>query len=195
MFVICSAVGGTLADALGLCKNIQMPEERVVFYSAQLVLGLAHLHSMGLIYRDLKPSNILLFVDGYVKLADLGGVVDVGGKVLGDRFTERESSVFRNKPKDGSNLNQIHQILSCIDSTDIVSKAFKMGQNSKHSIEPRNATATLPTLEQSIDVPSTDSKLKDSPAPSIRRARSIMGTGGYMAPEVCCCSYCYCWGG
>ncbi len=55
------------------------------FYVAEVVLALGHLHSLGLMYRDLKPSNVLLDGDGHVKLADLGGVVDQGGQILGKK--------------------------------------------------------------------------------------------------------------
>ena len=49
-------------------------EPLVRFYMAETILALAHLHRVGLIYRDVKPSNILLTSDGHVKLADLGYV-------------------------------------------------------------------------------------------------------------------------
>lgn len=37
-----------------------------------LILGLEYLHQKNIIYRDLKPENLLIFSDGYVKLADFG---------------------------------------------------------------------------------------------------------------------------
>jgi hypothetical protein len=55
-------------------------EKRVKFYMAETVLALGYLHSKGLIYRDLKPQNILLCSNGHIKLADLGGVMDNDGK-------------------------------------------------------------------------------------------------------------------
>lgn len=45
-----------------------------IFY--QLVSGVAYLHQQHLAHNDIKPSNVLLFEDGTVKLADLGSVSD-----------------------------------------------------------------------------------------------------------------------
>ena len=47
-------------------------EDGVRFIMASVVLGLECLHHHNLIYRDLKPENVLIFDDGYVKLTDFG---------------------------------------------------------------------------------------------------------------------------
>jgi serum/glucocorticoid-regulated kinase 2 len=47
-------------------------EEKVRFYAAQIGLALEHLHNYGYIYRDIKPENILMDEEGYLKLADFG---------------------------------------------------------------------------------------------------------------------------
>ena len=46
--------------------------ERVRLYTAELALGLGHLHSLDMIYRDLKPENLLLDEEGHVCLTDFG---------------------------------------------------------------------------------------------------------------------------
>ncbi|KAJ1456568.1 kinase-like domain-containing protein [Pelagophyceae sp. CCMP2097] len=47
-------------------------ESWCVFYGAQLVLALGHVHDAGVVYRDLKPENVLLGLDGYMVLCDFG---------------------------------------------------------------------------------------------------------------------------
>jgi len=55
-----------------LQKKRRFSEESSKFYGAQIALALGELHKNKIIYRDMKPENILLDVDGYVALADFG---------------------------------------------------------------------------------------------------------------------------
>eukprot|EP00924_Labyrinthula_sp_SR-Ha-C_P011645 maker-scaffold_17-snap-gene-4.48-mRNA-1 protein AED:0.06 eAED:0.06 QI:62/1/1/1/1/1/4/150/699 len=49
-----------------------------VFYAAEIFLGISHLHNLGLIYRDLKPENVLLSESGHARISDLGLAVQTG---------------------------------------------------------------------------------------------------------------------
>ncbi|XP_029314904.1 rhodopsin kinase-like [Cottoperca gobio] len=52
-------------------------EPRACFYIAQIIQGLEHLHQKRIIYRDLKPENVLLDNDGNVRISDLGLAVEL----------------------------------------------------------------------------------------------------------------------
>ncbi|XP_021551641.1 rhodopsin kinase GRK1 [Neomonachus schauinslandi] len=58
-------------------QNPGFQEPRAVFYTAQIVSGLEHLHQRGIVYRDLKPENVLLDDDGNIRISDLGLAVEL----------------------------------------------------------------------------------------------------------------------
>ena len=76
------ADAGDLQDAISNSPNKRLNEDRAKFYAAEIALALHHMHNLGLLYRDLKPSNVLLGQDGHCFLSDLGGVIDESGQAL-----------------------------------------------------------------------------------------------------------------
>jgi len=55
-----------------LQKDKTFTEERARFYCAEIVLGLEYLHNSGVLYRDLKPENLLLTGEGHICMTDFG---------------------------------------------------------------------------------------------------------------------------
>lgn len=60
--------GGELFSVLRRTRHGRFDEHEALFYTAQLVLGLEHMHSQKVIYRDLKPENLLLSAEGHLKI-------------------------------------------------------------------------------------------------------------------------------
>lgn len=42
------------------------------FYACEIVMALEYLHGLNIVYRDLKPENLLLDKDGHLKITDFG---------------------------------------------------------------------------------------------------------------------------
>ncbi|KAG7456991.1 hypothetical protein MATL_G00241820 [Megalops atlanticus] len=56
-------------------KGIEM--NRIIYYTAQITTGIMHLHAMDIVYRDMKPENVLLDSQGQCRLSDLGLAVEL----------------------------------------------------------------------------------------------------------------------
>lgn len=69
-----------------LVKVRRFSEEQARFMIAQIIIALGHLHDQQIVYRDLKPENVLFNNDGYLKLADFGLATKVGKNSLARSF-------------------------------------------------------------------------------------------------------------
>lgn len=143
IMILTLAGAGDLHRALQASPTRRLEQHLVQFYMAEVVLALAHLHDLGLMYRDLKPSNILLDTDGHIKLVDMGGCADGDNVVVTDQLGSLDSSIFQSK---------VTRSVSYVNPEDAARAALQLSTSGNQSDQFRRT--------------------------------SIMGTLGYMAPEV-----------
>ncbi|KAJ1673112.1 Serine/threonine-protein kinase Sgk2, partial [Spiromyces aspiralis] len=55
-----------------LQRERRFPENRARFYAAEITSALGYLHSINIVYRDLKPENCLLDARGHLRIVDFG---------------------------------------------------------------------------------------------------------------------------
>jgi len=64
--------GKTLTEIKLEYPNKQIPEDKVKEYALKIAEGLAYAHSKNVIHKDIKPQNVMITMDGEVKLMDFG---------------------------------------------------------------------------------------------------------------------------
>ena len=84
-FLMESCLGGDLWTYLQKQKGRRVSEKAAQFFAACILEAISYLHDRDRVYRDLKPENMLLDVNGYVKLTDFGFAKDIGPR--GKTFT------------------------------------------------------------------------------------------------------------
>lgn len=71
MYILLEFVAGGELYA-HLLRSTTFPNHQAMFYSAQATLALEYLHAMDVVYRGLRPENVLLDRDGNIKFVDFG---------------------------------------------------------------------------------------------------------------------------
>lgn len=70
--------GGDLEYHLGHTASFSV--ERARLYAAEIFEGLSHMHNLGILYRDLKPENVILDAKGHCRISDMGLAVVTNGR-------------------------------------------------------------------------------------------------------------------
>lgn len=71
LWIVVELMKGNLTDLI-MDKAGDIPEDLMAYISREVLVGLLHLHQQFRIHRDIKSDNILLSIDGNVKLGDFG---------------------------------------------------------------------------------------------------------------------------
>lgn len=74
-------------DLIGLMRRVgKLSMNDVIIYAGEVALALEFIHSKEIVYRDLKPENLVINSDGHLKLADFGLSKDISESKLTNTF-------------------------------------------------------------------------------------------------------------
>ncbi|KAJ8761042.1 hypothetical protein K2173_025749 [Erythroxylum novogranatense] len=136
------------------------PEQAVKFYVAEVLLALEYLHMLGIIYRDLKPENVLVREDGHIMLSDFDLSLRCAVSPTLVKTSSLESDLLRKNP--------VYCVQpACIEPSCIQPSCSK--KDRKPKTEPGNQVSPLPELIAE---------------PTEARSMSFVGTHEYLAPEI-----------
>ncbi|OVA20797.1 Protein kinase domain [Macleaya cordata] len=148
------------------------PEHAARFYVAEVLLALEYLHMLGIIYRDLKPENVLVRDDGHIMLSDFD--LSLRCAVCPTLVKSSNSEKLSSKKNSGYCIEPTCVIQpSCIQPTcftpRFLSSKSKKEKKTKPKNEPYNQVSPLPELIAE---------------PTNARSMSFVGTHEYLAPEI-----------
>ncbi|KAJ0771273.1 putative protein kinase AGC-RSK-2 family [Helianthus annuus] len=135
-------------------------EAAVRFYASEVVVALEYLHMMGIIYRDLKPENVLVRSDGHIMLTDFDLCLRCNDTTSPKLVQGQELAITSPLVSKGS-------LSSCILPGCIKPKLS--------CFHPKRKRKTRPTKRPPFDIVAE---------PVEARSMSFVGTHEYLAPEV-----------
>ncbi|KAK9733977.1 hypothetical protein RND81_04G105300 [Saponaria officinalis] len=133
-------------------------DDIIRFYGAEMVLALEYLHKKGIVYRDLKPDNVLIQDNGHLMLVDF----DLSTKLVPISPVTRPSHDAAKKPESGTiqrKKSSIPKFYSFCKSGIHAENSFDSGVKSLNSVE-------------------------SSESDSVGKSNSFVGTEEYVAPEI-----------
>ncbi|KAE8709125.1 Protein kinase G11A [Hibiscus syriacus] len=167
--------GGDLHTLRQKQPRKHFPEQAVKFYVAEVLLALEYLHMLGIIYRDLKPENVLVREDGHIMLSDFDLSLRCSVSPTLVRTSSLESDTLRKNPVYCVQPACIEPSCiqpSCVAPTTCFSPRLfssKSKKDRKPKCEIANQVSPLPELIAE---------------PTDARSMSFVGTHEYLAPEI-----------
>ncbi|CAI9272775.1 unnamed protein product [Lactuca saligna] len=153
------------------------PEHAVRFYVAEVLLALEYLHMLGIIYRDLKPENVLVREDGHIMLSDFD--LSLRCVVNPKLVRSMRTTTTAVEPKTSDSRDQP----ACIEPSCMVQPSCMQPScfSPRFMSKPKKEKRSKPKTEiynQAIPLPELIAE------PTNARSMSFVGTHEYLAPEI-----------
>ncbi|KAJ0041828.1 hypothetical protein Pint_17129 [Pistacia integerrima] len=160
--------GGNLHSLRQKQQNKHFTEEAARFYASEVLLALEYLHMLGIVYRDLKPENVLVREEGHIMLSDF----DLSLRCSVSPTLVKSSSVHLNNGTAGSGaiLNDEFAVHGCMQPSNFFPRILPSKKNRKSKSDFGTCVGgALPELMAE---------------PTNVRSMSFVGTHEYLAPEI-----------
>ncbi|XP_044467438.1 serine/threonine-protein kinase RHS3 [Mangifera indica] len=160
--------GGNLHSLRQKQHDKHFTEEAARFYASEVLLALEYLHMLGIVYRDLKPENVLVRDEGHIMLSDF----DLSLRCSVSPTLVQSSSVNANNGTYGFGgiLNDGHAVHGCMQPSTFFPRILpsKKNRKSKSDFGPFVGGALPELMAEPTNV----------------RSMSFVGTHEYLAPEI-----------
>lgn len=157
-FAIDYCNGGNLHSLRKKQSEKMFSNDAIRFYAAEMVLALEYLHDLGIVYRDLKPDNVMIQENGHIMLVDF----DLSTKlkpITPPQSLSHNSSSERSKPsKEKHTKNRL----------------FSRFYRCNSGISPCDSDF----------LPTDSGSFKGNEPESVEKSKSFVGTEEYVAPEI-----------
>ncbi|XP_054781303.1 serine/threonine-protein kinase D6PKL2 [Prosopis cineraria] len=168
--------GGDLHTLRQRQQGKHFTEQAARFYASEVLLALEYLHMMGVVYRDLKPENVLVREDGHIMLSDFD---------LSLRCCVSPTLVQSSKEPSCQISSYCIQPSSCIDPPCKLPVCVEPSCLQPSCFKPRffNSKKTKRKSEKHSSA-NSDSFPMLIAEPTNARSMSFVGTHEYLAPEI-----------
>ncbi|CAA0836556.1 Serine/threonine-protein kinase AGC1-5 [Striga hermonthica] len=161
--------GGNLHALRQKQPNKHFTEEAARFYASEILLALEYLHMLGIVYRDLKPENVLVREEGHIMLSDF----DLSLRCSVSPTLVKSSSVHNINRTSGGLLSEDDSALrGCMQPTGFLPLLLSTKKNRKSKsvsgLGGHGANSLPELMAEPTDV----------------RSMSFVGTHEYLAPEI-----------
>ncbi|OAY80570.1 Serine/threonine-protein kinase AGC1-7, partial [Ananas comosus] len=157
--------GGNLHSLRQKQPNKYFTEQAARFYASEVLLALEYLHMLGVVYRDLKPENVLVREEGHIMLSDF----DLSLQCSVSPTLVKSSSVHSAINSSGKGMLDGGSIIQvCIQPSAFLPRIFPKKHRKSRSNFGMGHRSSLEFMAE----------------PTNARSMSFVGTHEYLAPEI-----------